>query len=182
MERNGRGRHRDLYRHLQAEGRRHRGAVSRPGEGVDTRRANDVRTPRSAGACPIPPATSIAGAFASGGFRFFLQRRPQPRHPAGLFLCLDRPMPYARHAEDLRHAVHNIAKLGRATPGREAAFYSHLQTLKHLADMLEGKVVIAPPAPEAPAPIELNKKHKKLVMRDGNVLEIDFGKGKRSAR
>jgi len=91
-------------------------------------------------------------------------------------------MPYARHAEDLRHAVHNIAKLGRATPGREAAFYSHLQTLKHLADMLEGKVAIAPPAPEAPAPIELNKKYKKLVMRDGNVLEIDFGKGKRSAR
>jgi hypothetical protein len=87
-------------------------------------------------------------------------------------------MPYARHAADLRHAVHNIAKLGRATPGREAAFYSHLQTLKHLADMLEGKVAIAPPAPEAPAPVE----RQKLVVRDGNVIKIDFSKGKRSAR
>ena len=87
-------------------------------------------------------------------------------------------MPYARHAEDLRHAVHNIAKLGRATPGSEKAFYSHLQTLKHLADMLEGKVAIAPPALEAPAPVE----RQKLVMRDGNVIKIDFSKGKRSAR
>jgi len=85
---------------------------------------------------------------------------------------------HARLADDLRHAVHNIAKLGRATPGREAAFYSHLQTLKHVADMLEGKVAIAPPALEAPAPAE----KQKLVMRDGNVISIDFKAGKRSAR
>jgi len=44
--------------------------------------------------------------------------------------------------------------------------------------MLEGKVAIAPPALEAPAPVE----RQKLVMRDGNVISIDFSKGRGSAR
>ena len=74
---------------------------------------------------------------------------------------------YARCADELRHAVDDLAKVSRAIERREGPYWCCLQTIKSVADVLAGDVDILPPA-----------EPKQLVIRDGNVLSIEAWKGK----
>jgi len=74
---------------------------------------------------------------------------------------------YARCAEELRQAAHDLAKNSRAVERREAAHFASLQVLKSVADVLAGDVEILPPQVEDPRPQRTQR-----VIRDGNVIEI----------
>src|SRR5215207_2197675 len=81
---------------------------------------------------------------------------------------------YARCADELRHAVDDLAKVSRAIERREGPYWCCLQTIKSVADVLAGDVDILPPAEPTKPPA----KKKQLVIRDGNVLSIEAWKGK----
>lgn len=71
----------------------------------------------------------------------------------------------SRAAEDIRNIKGALQKHACAAPGKEAEFWSCLQSLGGIADLLAGDVEVVEEAPAPPA--------KPKPIRTGNVLQVD---------
>lgn len=71
-------------------------------------------------------------------------------------------------ADNILQIRGDLDKVARPVQRREGAYYSLLQQLEHVAKILQGNVVITPPATPAPTPA---KPVRKVT---GKVIYVDF--------
>ena len=86
---------------------------------------------------------------------------------------------YQTLAQDLRRVRLDLTKCSQAAHRKDGPYFICLQHLDEIAKVLEGNFTLTvqePPLPKAPGIAG-----KKRVMREGNVIEVDF-KTRRGAR